>query len=57
MATLDYTDNRSTDSYKFTITDKSDPALAKLKRMVAQRNKDIRITCRKYSHKVNDAYR
>ena len=48
MATLDYSDNRSTDSYKFTITDKSDPALAKLKRMVAQRNKDIRITCRKY---------
>ena len=56
MATLDYTDNRSTDAYKFTITDKSDPSLAKLKRMVAHRNKDIRITCRKYSHKVNDAY-
>jgi len=56
MATLDYTDNRSTDAYKFTVTDKSDPTLAKLKRMIAQRNKDIRITCRKYSHKVNDAY-
>ena len=56
MATLDYTDNRSTDAYKFTITDKSDPQLAKLKRMIAKRNKEIRITCRKYSNKVNDAY-
>ena len=56
MATLDYTENRSTDAYKFTITDKSDPQLAKLKRMIAKRNKEIRITCRKYSNKVNDAY-
>lgn len=56
MATLDFTDKRTSSDYKFTIKSKSDPALAKLKRMVASRNKDIRISCRKYNRKVIDAH-